>query len=66
MKLISENVGGNTHDAVRWVNRGKLADMVLQIHTLDSGTNSIVVLKVPDDFSLDHWYEHHYDPTVTE
>jgi hypothetical protein len=61
MKLLSENVSGNTHDAVRWVNRGKLADFVVQIDTTSSGMNSIVVLKVPDDFDLSQWYEFHYD-----
>jgi hypothetical protein len=62
MKLISENVGGNTHAAVAWANKGNLAKFVLQIHTTESGMNSIVVLRVPDDFDIDLWYEKHYDP----
>lgn len=58
MKLISENVSGNLHDACRWVNRGGLAEFVIHLESV-SGLNSIVVLRVPDDFDLARWYEWH-------
>jgi hypothetical protein len=56
MKLISENIGGNIHEAVELVNRLELAQAVLQIYTSGSGMNSIVVLRVHDTFDLNEHY----------
>jgi hypothetical protein len=57
MKLVSENVGGNTHEVVRYINKGQLAEFVVQINTASSGMNSIVVLRVPDDFDINEWWK---------
>lgn len=45
MRLVSENIGGNTHDAVRYVNKRGLADYV--IHFCTVGYSTIVVYRLP-------------------
>lgn len=46
MKLVSENVGGNLHAAVEYINRAGLADYVLHMDCV-SGANTVIVYRVP-------------------
>jgi hypothetical protein len=50
VKIVTQGVGGNLHDAAEWINRYDLGDYF--VNAWSSGFNSIVILKVPDDFNL--------------
>lgn len=55
MKLVSENVGGNIHSAVDYVNKAKLAENVILMDCV-GGMNTIIVFRVEDDFDMQaHW-----------
>jgi len=52
MKLHTENVVGNLHGACHTLNRWGLAEQVFSLH-YSSGSYTIAVLKVHDDFDID-------------
>lgn len=53
-KLVSMNCSGNLHDAVRFVNECGWSDFFMHADS-PSGSNSIVILRLPIDWPRDSW-----------
>lgn len=49
--LYSENLGGNLHEATRWINQMGVAEYVLHLHSV-SGSGSIAILRLPKTHKL--------------
>lgn len=56
MRLVTENVGGNLHEAADTINKWGLADYVLAMESGASFRITVVVFRVPDDFRLGRYF----------